>query len=157
MRFHVAPLYPAALLAATVLIAPAAASPHGAARGHAARTFTLRETGSLRLTSKHGFTLNEQGRASGTASGAIYVHLRIVSTSRVTAELSIYPHGGSISGHGTAGYHRGHSSASFSGSLSIDRGTGTYAHAKGSGLSFSGTIQRSDDSIVVHVSGRVTD
>ncbi len=140
--------------AGTTTTAAAAAEPVSA---HAARTFSLEETGSLHLTSKHGFTLNEQGSASGTISGTIYVHLSIVSTSRVTAEVSIYPSGGSITGEGTASYARGSQTARFSGSMTIARGSGSYAHAHGSGLSFSGTIQRSNDAITVHVSGDVSD
>jgi hypothetical protein len=127
------------------------------APAQAARTISLNESGSLHLTSKHGFTLDEQGPASGTVAGTIYVHLQIVSTSRVTAEVSISPRGGSISGEATASYHRGSATASFSGSLSISRGTGSYSHARGSGLSFSGTIQKSNDAIAVRVSGRVSE
>lgn len=126
----------------------------GAAR--TARTFSLNESGRLHLTSKHGFTLNEQGSASGTVTGTIYVRLQIVSTSHVSAEVSIAPRGGSIAGVASASYHRGSSTASFSGSLSITRGAGSYDHAHGSGLSFSGTIQRSDDAIDVHVGGTVS-
>ncbi|HEY3828134.1 MAG TPA: hypothetical protein VGL57_02950 [Solirubrobacteraceae bacterium] len=122
-----------------------------------ARTISLNESGNLHLTSKRGFTLNEQGPASGTVTGTIYVHLRIVSTSRVSAEVSIAPHGGSISGDATASYHRGSATASFSGTLSISRGTGSYDNARGSGLSFSGTIQKSNDAIAVRVSGRVSE
>lgn len=122
-----------------------------------ARTFSLNESGALRMTSKHGFTLNERGSASGTITGTIYVHLTVVSTSRVSAEVNIYPRGGSISGDGTASYHRGSATATFSGSASINRGTGSYAHAHGQGLSFSGTIMRSNDAITVHMSGRVSD
>ena len=135
-------------------LAPGAAqSPHRAP----ARSISLNESGALHLTSRHGFTLNEQGPASGTIRGTIYVHLKIVSTSRVTAEVTIYPNGGSITGYGTASYHREGATASFSGSLSINRGTGSYTHAQGSGLSFSGTMQRSNDAVTVHVSGRVSD
>ena len=133
---------------------PRAASP---SRGRAARTISLDESGRLHLTSKHGFTLEEQGPASGSVTGTIYVRLRIVSTSRVTAEVSISPRGGSISGVASASYHRGSSSATFSGSLSITGGTGSYAHAHGSGLSFSGTIQRSNDAISAHVGGTVSE
>ena len=126
--------------------------------GRAARTISLNENGRLHLTSKHDFTLNEQGSATGTVAGTIYVHLTIVSNTRVTAEVNIYPHGGSISGNGNASYHRGSTTASFSGSMSIDRGTGSYAHVHGSGLSFSGTIRNPlNDAITVHVSGRVSD
>jgi hypothetical protein len=124
----------------------------------AARTVSLIETGRLHLTSKHNFTLNEQGSASGTAAGVIYVQLTAVSSSRVTAQISIDPRGGSMSGSGAASYRRVGATAVFSGSMSIDRGTGSYAHIHGSGLSFSGTIAESDrDAIIVHVSGRVSD
>jgi hypothetical protein len=124
---------------------------------HTARTVSLNETGHLHLTSKHNFTLNEQGSASGTVTGTIYVHLTAVSSTRVVAEVNIYMRGGSISGNGQARYHRGPTTASFSGSISIGHGTGSYARAHGSGLSFSGTIAESkNDAIVVHVSGRVS-
>ncbi len=157
---------PRAALAATVVscgVAAAAASlgsgiaPAAAARALQARSFSLKETGNLHMTSKHEFTLNERGAASGTITGVIYVHLTVVSTSRVTAEVNIYPRGGSITGYGTASYHRGSETATFSGSASISRGTGQYAHAHGSGLSFSGTIARSDDAITVHMNGTVSD
>jgi hypothetical protein len=75
----------------------------------------------------------------------------------VTAEVNIYPRGGSITGDGTASYRRGSATATFSGSASIARGSGSYAHAHGLGLSFSGTITRSNDAITVHMSGTVSD
>lgn len=145
-------------LAAAALLAPAeAVSSASGAGAHAAGTFMLQENGSLHLTNKHGFTLNERGTATGTAKGVIYVHLKIVSSKRVTAEVNIYPRNGSITGFGTASYQRQRTSASFSGTITIERGTGSYSHARGKGLSFSGTIQRSNEAITVHVSGRVSD
>jgi hypothetical protein len=126
-------------------------------RARVARTATLNESGHLHLTSKHNFTLNEVGSASGTAVGTIYVHLTAVSSSRVTVEVEIYPHGGSLSGRGSASYTRAGALASFSGAMTIVGGTGSYAHVHGSGLSFNGTIAESnDDAITVHVSGRVS-
>jgi hypothetical protein len=124
---------------------------------HQARGVSLNESGDLHLTSRYGFTLNEQGAATGTVPGTIYVHLKIVSTSRVTAEVNIYPKGGSISGYGSAAYRRKGAKGNFSGSLSISRGSGSFNHARGSGLSFSGTIQRSNYAVTVHVSGTITD
>jgi hypothetical protein len=122
-----------------------------------ARSTVLNETGRLHLTSKHNFTLNEQGTATGTAAGTIYVHLTATSSTRVTVEVNIYPHGGSLTGHGVASYRRSAGAAEFSGAMSIDRGTGSYAGVHGSGLSFSGTIAESHgDAITVHVSGRVS-
>jgi len=133
------------------------ASQARAAVARGARVLSLSENGSLHLTSKHGFTLNEQGLASGTLRGTIYVHLSIVSSSRVTAELNIYPSDGSITARGSASYRKERTSARFSGSMSIERGTGSYAHGRGSGLSFSGTIQRSNDAVTVHVAGKAFD
>ncbi|HWY89202.1 MAG TPA: hypothetical protein VNY31_00885 [Solirubrobacteraceae bacterium] len=135
----------------------ASASPARLAAARVARVISLNENGNLHLTSKNGFTLNEQGLASGTVRGTIYVHLSIVSSSRVTAELNIYPHGGSLTAHGIASYRKQSTLARFSGTMSIERGTGSYAHARGSGLSFSGTIQRSNDAVTVHVAGRAVD
>lgn len=127
-----------------------------AGAAHAARTLSLNETGRLHLTSHHGFTLNEQGTASGTVPGTIYIHLTITSTNRVTAEVNIYPSGSSITGSATASYHPSGGVASFSGTMSILRGTGRYRGAHGSGLSFTGTVQRLNDAVTVHVSGRMS-
>ncbi|HEX3911543.1 MAG TPA: hypothetical protein VHW67_12675 [Solirubrobacteraceae bacterium] len=145
----------ACLLAA--LASASWASPVLAASAVAARTVPLNEAGRLHLTSRHGFTLDERGSASGSVGGTIYVHLKIVSTNRVVAEVNLYPRGGSISGQASADYHRGSSQASFAGTMSITRGTGSYAHAHGSGLSFTGTIRRSDEAITVQVRGTVSE
>jgi hypothetical protein len=143
--------------APSALAGPAASRAQGGAPARTARTISLNESGSLTCTSKHGFTLNERGPAEGTVTGTLYVHLNIVSTSRVTAEVNIYPSGGSISGAASASYHRGSSTAEFSGTMSVSRGTGGFADARGSGLRFTGTIQRSDDAVTVHVSGDFSD
>lgn len=142
----------AALLGAVSV--DAAASHPVAAR--AAGPLSLSDSGHLHLTSHHSFTLNEQGGASGTISGAIYIHLTIVSTNRVSAEVDIYPHGGSIVGYAAASYHPSGAVASFAGTMTVQRGTGRYSGAHGSGLSFSGTVARTNDAVTVRVSGRMT-
>jgi hypothetical protein len=119
----------------------------------AARTVTLRDTGNLHKTSKKGFNLYESGSANGSISGSISLHLDVVSTNKVTAELTVYPRGSSISGKATGSYHVNGGTASFAGTLSITHGSGGYSGAHGSGISFSGTIQRSDDAVTVHVNG----
>jgi hypothetical protein len=150
-------VWPTAVAAAALLAcAITGAAPSRAATAHAAGALSLNETGHLHLTSHHGFTLNEQGSTSGTISGTIYIHLNIVSTNRVTAEVNIYPSGSSITGSASASYHPSGSVASFNGTMSIDRGSGRYHGAHGSGLSFSGTVQRTNDAVTVHVSGRMS-
>jgi len=125
----------------------------GGARAVAARTISLNEHGRLRLTSKHGFVLNEQGTASGTITGTIYIHLDIASNSKVTAEVNIYPRGSSLSGSGSAQYHVVGGEALFGGALAITRGSGAYANARASRLVFTGVIQRRNDAVSVHLSG----
>jgi hypothetical protein len=143
-------------VAALMALAPLGAQAAGP-RARAAKTISLNETGHLHLTSKHGFTLNEEGSASGTVSGTIYVHLTATSSSHVKAEVNIYHGGNSISGRAAASYHKAAGTESFSGSMSVERGTGSYANVHGSGLSFSGAIaETKDDAITVHVSGSVS-
>jgi len=128
----------------------------GSPPARAARTITLNESGRLHRTSHSGLKLNEQGSASGTIKGTIYIHLDVVSPNRVKAEVNIYPSGGSLTGSGSADYRVNGGTASFNGTLTIDRGTGSYAGAHGSGLSFSGTIQRLSGAVTVHLSGRMS-
>jgi hypothetical protein len=134
----------------------ASMSTAGASAARAAKTLALSETASLRLTSHHNFTLNERGSASGTIKGTIYIHLTLASTNRVSAEVNIYPSGGSLSGSASASYRVAGPTASFSGSMTVTHGSGRYAHAHGSGLSFSGTIRRSDDAITVRLGGQIS-
>lgn len=119
----------------------------------AARTVTLNDTAHLHKTAHHGLNLYESGTASGSIGGSIALHLDVVSTNRVTAQLTVYTHGGSIKASASGSYRNNGSTASFAGSMTITGGTGSYSHAHGSGLSFSGTIQRSNDATSVRVSG----
>jgi hypothetical protein len=145
----------ASALAAGGLIAGAVAA--GATAARAARTLTLSETGHLRLTSKHAFTLNEQGSASGTITGTIFIHLHIANNQGgVTAEVNIYPHGGSLSGYGSASYEVEGADATFAGKLAITRGTGSFAGAHASSLRFSGDIARRTDAVAVKLSGQLS-
>ena len=131
---------------------PNAATPSA----RAARTISITELGKLHLTSHHGFTLNEEGKALGTIAGTIYIHLHVTSTNHVSAEVNIYPHGGSVTGYASAGYHPSGGTATFSGTMNVTRGTGSWNGAHGNGLNFTGTVQRSNDAVTVRVSGIVS-
>jgi hypothetical protein len=98
-----------------------------AATARAAGTLSLNDTAHLHRTSHHGFTLNEEGSASRT----IYIHLKVVSTNRVTAEVSIYPSDSSITGYATADYRPSGAVASFSGTMTIERGRAATAARTG--------------------------
>jgi hypothetical protein len=132
----------------------AAADPSAAA----AATMALNEKGQLHKTSTggRGLTLNEVGSASGTIKGAIYIHLSVGSPTHVTAEVNIYPSGGSLTGYASASYRVVGAYADFTGTMSVAKGTGRYAHAHASGLRFAGAIKRVDDTISVEVSGKLS-
>jgi hypothetical protein len=100
--------------------------------------------------------LKETGTAKGSLGGPLYLQLDVTSTRSVTAQVQVYPKGGSISGSAKASYSVAGSTATFSGTLAITKGGGTYSKAKASALSFSGTIQRSNDAVTVHVSGKMS-
>jgi hypothetical protein len=121
-----------------------------------AGTIALSDSASLHLTGHHGFTLNEAGTATGTISGRIYIHLTVTSTNRVSAEVNLYPSDGSVTGYATASYRPSGALATFNGTMSVARGSGRYNHASGSGLSFSGSVRRTNDAVTVHVNGRMS-
>jgi hypothetical protein len=144
---------------ASLALAPGSALGSAAARrpARAARTESIAESAHLHLTSKQGFTLNEQGTTAGTIAGPIYIHLHVANNhGDVSAEVNIYPRGGSLSGQGTASYTVDGPLADFSGRLSITRGTGRYAGAHASSLHFSGSIQRRDNAVTVTLSGSLS-
>jgi hypothetical protein len=152
----------ALVAAVSVVLVSAAflgAGTSSAASAHAASAISLNDTGRLHRTSGRGITINqvlsEEGSASGTIAGTIYIHLKVVSVNRVTAEVNVYTSGGSIGGSASASYRSAGAVASFSGAMNIVGGTGRYDHAHGSGLTFSGTVQRINDAVTVHVTGRM--
>ncbi len=67
----------AGLLTALACVLALGAGGASGATAHGARTLVLSESGRLHLTSHHGFHLNEQGTASGTIRGSIYIHLYV--------------------------------------------------------------------------------
>jgi len=151
LRISSAALALGAAATATVFGAGAAgaASPHA----RAARSVDLNDSANLHLENKHGIELKEGGTAKGNLPGPLYLQLKVTSTRSVSAKVQVYPKGGSISGSATASYHVSGATAVFSGTMVVTKGSGTYSKAKASALKFSGTIQRSDDAVTVHVSG----
>jgi hypothetical protein len=138
---------------ATTAVFGAGAAGAASPQAKAARSVNLNDSASLHIQNKHGIELKEGGTAKGNLGGPLYLQLKVTSTRSVSAEVQVYPKGGSISGSAKASYRVSGSTASFSGTLAITKGSGTYSKAKASALSFSGTIQRSNDAVTVHVSG----
>lgn len=131
------------LAAAAIGIAPqAAGGTEPAAR--AAKRVSLVETAHLKFTGEHGSALAERGQATGTYNAPVRVTLTIHPKS-VTAAVTIYPSGGSISGTANANYVVKGSYGYFGGTFTLGRGTGRYSHiseVNGKPLGISGVINR---------------
>jgi hypothetical protein len=154
-RRAVASAFGVAVAAGAIGVAAAGAA---GPTGSAASTLSLNEKGQLHRTGTvaHGVKLNEEGSTSGAIRGTIYIHLDLAAPGRVTAEVNIYPSNGSLSGYASASYHVLGAYASFSGTMSITRGTGRYAGARASDLRFAGQIKRVNDATTVEVSGKLS-
>jgi hypothetical protein len=144
-----------ALLTTALARTPALASPHPSAlvpahtpappssdlRARSARLLKVNDSGHLHLLHAYGEVINEEGKASGTLPGTVFVHMT-VGAANVTASFTIRSAGGgSIEGHGQAVLHSSTLYSSFAGTLSVSHGTGRYSHAHGTGKLY-GTIER---------------
>lgn len=121
----------------------------------AAKSVNINDTGHLHLVSGKGFKLYESGNATGTLPAAVTLHILVTSTNKVSAEVKISPKGGSMNGKGSGAFSVNGKTASFSGTLDVSGGSGTYSKAKGN-LKFSGTIERQNDEVIVHVNGKLS-
>jgi hypothetical protein len=97
-----------------------------------------------------GSILIEEGSSSGTLRGRIWV--RLVVGKSLQASFTIWTSGGSISGSGGASLHSSSRYASFSGWLSVTRGSGRYSHAHGGGKLY-GVLDRRTHALSVQTVG----
>lgn len=141
---------PVAALAApmtTPLTAPADVSPPPA---HAASALKATDTAHLHYVSASGALLYEEGRATGTLPASMRVRFSVGAT--LSGSFTIYAHGGTIVGHGSATLHGEGVYESFSGSLTATGGGGRFAHAHGEARLY-GTFDRDNYALVVQTVG----
>jgi len=151
---RISPLYRAALLAALALVVLGSASGARALSAHAARVVSIKDEAHLRFTGEtNSGEYLEEGNGTGTLPGRVRVRLNVGST--VTAGFTIYLHGGTISGHGSAKLHGSNGEyASFGGTLAVSHGSGSYSHANGSGQLY-GALNRYNRNVIVQVIGQL--
>jgi len=130
----------------------------GAPVASAARRSYLNEKARLRFSSEHGSTLVERGYAYGTYDGAVVADLTIHSKS-VDATVTLYPHGGSITGSADASYRVVKNLGYFGGTFNLGRGSGKFGHVAEVGhkpLGISGVINRYNFELEVKANGEVS-
>ncbi len=136
--------------AAGVGLCPGATVGRSAATASSARALKASDTARLRYVSASGSLLYEIGNASGALPGSMRAHVSIGAA--ISGSFTIYTHGGSISGRGSATPKGSGTYESFAGSLSVSRGSGRYAHAHGRARLY-GTFDRSTYALVVQTAG----
>jgi hypothetical protein len=122
--------------------------------GIQAKIVNLNENVNLKLLGEEGSALVEHGKAAGTYNAPVTATFTI-HPKAVTATVTVYPHGGSITGVAQANYIVQNSTGYFGGTLTITRGTGSFRHASGKALGISGTINRYTFAITVKAHGEV--
>ncbi len=121
-----------------------------------AKVLSVRDKAELHRVRSFGETLIEEGKATGTLPGTVKIRLDIDSArATATASFTIYLAGATLSGRSAGTASGGHGGwESFSGKMTLTRGTGRYAHASGTGSMY-GAIYRRTDRLVVQEYGQV--
>ena len=120
--------------------------------GIQAKRVDLVENANLKLISEEGAVLVERGQATGTYNAPVTATFTI-HPKAVTATVTVYPHGGSITGVAQTNYVVQNSTGYFGGTFTITRGTGSFKGASGKSLGISGTINRYSFAITVKAHG----
>lgn len=146
-------LLPVALGTAAVVAPSGAAPSRSGSIALAARTLNLNVNANLHLVGRPGHTLTEQGSFTGTLSGTVSSRSVAISTSHGTGTFTMSTKHGSFSGQGISHSRIVGATAYFSGTAKIVGGTGEWAHALGSVLAFSGTVDRQNYQFNEHITG----
>jgi hypothetical protein len=143
---------------AVALAASASGSDGSTTTAHSARIVHMQEHGRLKFISERGNTLIERGTAYGTYTATMVADLTIRSKS-VTATVTIYPRGGSITGSANATYTIVKNLGYFGGTLNLGRGSGRYSHiaeVNHKPFGVSGVINRITLEVEVKANGEAT-
>jgi hypothetical protein len=143
------------LVAGAIGLPAQAADTSGNVSAKEAKTVDLVENGELKFIGEEGSALDERGHATGTYDAPVSATLTIHPT-YVTAVVTVFPHGGSISGTAQANYIVKNSVGYFGGTFTITHGTGSFRHASGKALGISGTINRYTFATTVKAHGEVS-
>lgn len=143
------------LLAATLGPTTQSAGARGSSQSVASiasHVLNATDTAHLRYVSASGSLLFEEGSASGSLPGKMRLHGEVGPT--LSASFTVFLHGGTISGRGTAKAHGSGRYESFAGSLTVTGGTGRYAHAHGHAGLY-GVFDRRTYALTVQTTGRL--
>lgn len=143
-------------LAAATTVAPSGATPSRPRPiAVAARTLHMNLTANLHLVGRPARVLNEQGSISGTLSGSVSSRIVAISSTHSESTFTFYPGGGSMSGQASTHGRVVGANIYFTGTATITKGTGRWAHVSGSGLQYSGVVNRQNLRAIGHMIGSI--
>jgi hypothetical protein len=121
-----------------------------------ARVISVRDSSELHLVRAIGETLLEEGKTTGTLPGTVRTRIDLnAGAGTATSRFTFYLTGGSLTGRASGVANSGQGGwESFAGTMWLDRGTGRYAHASGSGKMY-GALYRRNDRLKVQAIGRL--
>jgi hypothetical protein len=120
-----------------------------------AKTMSLNLIAHLHLVGRPGHALNQQGTVTGDLPGTVSSRSTTITSTRGEGTFTFYSQGGSMSGRAATHGHIVGATAYFSGIANITGGTGKWARVSGSGLQFSGTLDRQNLSATEHLTGNI--
>lgn len=144
------PTHTIALAILASLCLPAASATAASAIAHAARALKASDTAHLHYIHTSGSYLLDEGNASGTLPGRMRANVNVSAT--ISGTFTMYLHGGTITGRGSATPHGSGRYESFSGSLTVTGGSGKYRHAHGHAGLY-GTFDRENYALIVQTTG----
>jgi hypothetical protein len=121
-----------------------------------ARTLNVRDEGQLRFVRGAGSQVIDEGHMAGTFPGWVRARFTYNGEPTVTAAITIYGNGGTISARGSGRLSNPvAANPSFRGHMHATGGTGRYVHINGHGELF-GVFHRRSYGLVVQAIGRLS-
>lgn len=149
----------AVTLGTVACVAPSGAASsrpaHGVPIAAAARTLSLSLNVNMHLIGRPGHILNEQGSVSGTLPGSVSSRSTTLSSTQGTSTFTFYTKDGSIFGQADTHGRVVGANVYLTGTATITGGSGSWAHASGSGLQYSGVISRQNFHVTEHINGSI--
>ncbi len=129
----------------------------GSARpvAHKKHTISVSENADLHLIKKSGGILHESGVATGTLPGSVTARFDIGNILRPKGSVTFHVRHGTLTLDVVGTPQSLGTVAKFSGSMTLRKGTGRYAHAHGKGT-FNGTVNRRTWAMTVHGHAKLT-
>lgn len=149
------------LAVALLLVAVGAAAPAVFASGRSsrhspatvARTISLNESATLKIVHQEYHKVEARGRTTGTFNAPMTLHYSIQSGERSSSSFISYPSGGRIYGGALSTYRVSGANSYFTGTVTINGGSGTYKHAYGTHIHITGTLERWRLELSIHITG----